>query len=189
MMGSGGSADDRITAAALNLIAEVGLGGITMVGVAEAAGVSRQTLYNHYPDVDSIVAVAIGKHNRESIRLLESALLVVDGPRDKLAQLVRHTVSIGAHAHHAPGIQSGLSAETRAALSEYDVALDRRIREVLQDGIRTGAFRRTLVPDVDAALIRHLLNGLMELASRTPEASAGLAATGMQTVLAAVTAG
>jgi AcrR family transcriptional regulator len=45
------SADDRIIDAALSLIGERGLGEVTMVEVARRAGVARQTLYNHYPDV------------------------------------------------------------------------------------------------------------------------------------------
>jgi len=180
------SPGDRIIEAALTLIAEQGLGGVTMSGIAETAGVARQTLYNHYPDIDSIVAEAISRHNRESIDLLEASLRVVDLPEDKLEQLVRHVVSIGAHAHHAPGFQHGLSAEARATLGAYDEALDRRIREVLTDGQRTGVFRADLTPGVDAILIRHVLNGLLDLAAGAPDQAATLATTGTRTLLAAV---
>ena len=157
-----------------------------MSGVAESAGVARQTLYNHYPDVDSIVAEAISRHNRESIDLLEASIRVVDLPEEKLEQLVRHVVSIGAHAHHALGFQHGLSAEARATLGAYDEALDRHIREVLAEGQRTGVFRSDLTRDVDATLIRHVLNGLLELAAATPDQAAQLATTGTRTLLAAV---
>ena len=180
------SPDDRILEAALTLIAEHGLGGVTMTRIAETAGVARQTLYNHYSDIDSIVAEAISRHNRESIDLLEASLRVVDLPADKLEQLVRHVVSIGAHAHHAPGFQQGLSADARATLSAYDEELDRHIREVLAEGQRTGAFRSDLTPDVDAILIRHALNGLLDLAAHAPDQAAQLATTGTRTLLAAI---
>lgn len=182
------SADDRIIEAALTLITRQGLGAVTMMKIAETAGVARQTLYNHYPDVDSIVLEAISRHNRESIRLLEASLRVVDRPEDRLEQLVRHMVSIGAHAHHASGIEHGLSADARETLSEYDSALDRRIREILEEGRRTGAFRPDLTPDIDAVLIRHLLNGLTHQAADTQDNAAELAATGSRTILAAVRA-
>lgn len=110
------STEDRIITATLRLIAEVGLGSVTMRRVAETAGVARQTLYNHYPDIDSIVATAISRHHDESMWMLDAALRVVDDPAGKLEQLVRHVVSIGAHAHHAPGIESGLSANARETL-------------------------------------------------------------------------
>lgn len=180
------SADDRIIEATLGLIATHGLGAVTMMRIAETAGVARQTLYNHYPDVDSIVVEAIGRHNRESIQMLDSSLRVVDQPEDKLEQLVRHMVSIGAHAHHASGIEHGLSSDARATLSEYDDALDRRIREVFDAGLRNGTFRPDLSPDVDAVLVRHILNGLAQQAARTPADAAALASIGARTVLAAV---
>ncbi|MEX1281329.1 MAG: TetR/AcrR family transcriptional regulator [Acidimicrobiia bacterium] len=172
--------------AALGLVSRDGLGSVTMMKIAETAGVARQTLYNHYPDVDSIVVEAIGRHNRESIELLDASLRVVATPEDQLEQLVRHMVSIGAHAHHASGIEHGLSAGARATLGEHDAELDRRIRGILEEGTRSGAFRRDLDPDIDAVLIRHILNGLAHRAASTPEQAAQLAATGTRTVLAAV---
>jgi AcrR family transcriptional regulator len=180
------SADDRIIEAALTLIAEQGLGGVTMLGIAETAGVARQTLYNHYPDIDSIVAEAINRHNRESIERLESSMRVVDLPEDKLEQLVRHVVSIGAHAHHAHNFQHGLSADTRATLGAYHEMINRRIREILEEGQRSGVFRSDLIPDVDAVLIQHMLNGLLDLSARAPNQAAQTATTGTRTILAAV---
>ncbi len=180
------SADDRIIEAALSLITRDGLGAVSMMKIAETAGVARQTLYNHYPDVDSIVVEAIGRHNRESIQLLEASLRVVDKPEDKLEQLVRHMVSIGAHAHHASGIEHGLSASARETLGEYDAELDRRIRDILERGRGTGVFRQDLNLEIDAVLIRHILNGLTNQAARSPDKAAQLAATGARTVLAAV---
>lgn len=179
-------AADRIIDAALNLIARDGLGAVTMMRIAETAGVARQTLYNHYPDVDSIVVEAISRHNRESIHLLDISLSVVDRPEGKLEQLVRHMVSIGAHAHHTSGIEHGLSAGAREMLSEFDDELHRRIRDILEAGRRTGAFRKDLDPAIDAVLIRHILTGLTYQAASAPDTAAELAATGTRTVLAAV---
>ena len=181
------STDDRIIDAALTLIAREGFGAVTMRSIAETAGIARQTLYNHYPGIDSIVLEAIRRHNRESTRLLESALRVVDDPVAKLEQLIRHVVSVGAHAHHAPGIEHALSADARAMLGEYHDVLDGVIRRILEEGIRSGAFRPDLSPDLDAALVRSMLGGLTEQTARTPDRAAAIAATGTRTIGAAVT--
>ena len=183
------SPDDRIMEAALGMIAEQGLGGVTMLGIAEAAGVARQTLYNYYPDIDSIVAEAIGRHNRESIALMELALSVVDRSEDKLEQLVRHVVSLGAHTHHAQGFQHGLSADTRATLGDYDESMIGHLRQIIEDGQRSGVFRGDLVPDIDAVLIHHMLNGLLAVSARAPDQAAHTASTGTRTILAAITDG
>jgi AcrR family transcriptional regulator len=181
------STDDRIINAALALIAREGFGAVTMRSIAETAGIARQTLYNHYPDLDSIALEAIKRHNEVSIQLLESSLRVVDDPPGKLEQLVRHVVSIGAHAHHAPGIEHALSADARATLSEYHDALDCVIREVLEEGLTIGAFRSDLSLDLDAALVRHMLTGLSEQAAQAPEQAAVIATTGIRTIRAALT--
>jgi AcrR family transcriptional regulator len=180
------SANDRIIEAAFTLIMTHGLGSVTMIQIAETAGVARQTLYNHYPDIDSIVVEAIGRHNRESLALLDTALRVVDRPEDKLEQLVRHMVALGAQGHHASGIEHGLSATAREKLGEYEIELERRIGEILEEGRSAGAFRLDLAPDIDAILVRHVLDALTHEAARSTDDAARLAATGMKTVLAAV---
>ena len=182
------STTDRIIHAALNLIANEGLGAVTMRRIAETAGVARQTLYNHYPDVDSIVVAAVERHDEESIRLLESTLAVVDRPAEKVEQLVRHFVAVGAHTHHSQGIEHGLSAEARQRLGAYERAVEHWTRQILQDGQSAGAFRSDLEIEVDVDLMRRMLEGLAERASRSPEEAAAIARAGTRTILAAISA-
>ncbi|MDJ0665306.1 MAG: TetR/AcrR family transcriptional regulator [Acidimicrobiia bacterium] len=180
------STTDRIIHAALSLIASDGLGAVTMRRIAETAGVARQTLYNHYPDVDSIVVAAVERHDEESIRLLESTLAVVDRPAEKVEQLVRHFVAVGAHTHHSQGIEHGLSAEARQRLGAYERAVEHWIRQILQEGQSTGAFHSDLEMEVDVDLIRRMLEGLSEQTSRSPDESAAIARAGTRTILASI---
>lgn len=185
---SAASSDDRIIGATLALVNERGLGGVTMSGIAEKAGVARQTLYNHYADIDSIVATAISRHNRESIEMLESSLAVAGTPEAKLEQLVRHVVSVGAQAGHSLDIQHRLAAGTRATLSEYGERLNAHIRQILDMGIESGVFRTDLVLDWDTTLVQHLLSGISALSAGSPADAAHVAATGTRTILAALLA-
>ena len=41
--------------ATFELVAEEGLGSVTMTAIADRADVARQTLYNHFNDVEQIV--------------------------------------------------------------------------------------------------------------------------------------
>jgi len=178
--------DDRIVHATLALISERGLGGVTMSLVADTARVARQTLYNHYADIDAIVATAIDRHNREGIDQLNAALQVAETPTDKIEQMVRHFVVVGAHAQHAIDFGGGLSPDVRATLDAYGAAVEGHIRSILDDGQAIGEFRSDLVPEVDTALIRALLDGISEVAGRTPDQAAQIAGIGARTVLAAL---
>ena len=83
------SARERIIDATLTLVGEHGMAGVTMVAVARAAGVARATLYNHYPDVPSILADAATTHNEHAIDGLRQALAVISSPTQAIEQLVR----------------------------------------------------------------------------------------------------
>lgn len=178
--------DDRIIHATLTLISEHGLGAVTMSQVADIAGVARQTLYNHYSDVDSIVAAAIGRHNRESIDLLEAALQVAESPAGRIEQMVRHFVMVGAHAGDTHDFASGLSPEVQATLDTYRETIELHIRDILEEGRLGGDFRPDLTLEIDTSLTHALLRGVHQLAADTPGQASRIATTGTRTILAAL---
>jgi AcrR family transcriptional regulator len=157
-----------------------------MSQVADAAGVARQTLYNHYGDIDSIVAAMIEQHNRGSIELLEASLRVAESPVDKLGQMVRHFASIGANSHHSLDLSSALAAELRTSLSGYRNVVEEHIAAIIEEGKRDGDFRMDLSVAIDSVLVRALLDGVHDLASRSPEQAAQIATGGTRTILAAL---
>jgi AcrR family transcriptional regulator len=178
--------DARIVHATLTLISEHGLGAVTMSQVAKAAGVARQTLYNHYRDIDGIVAAAIDRHNRESLDLLRAALQVADSPTGKIEQMVRHFVMIGSHASKVFDFGGGASADVRTALDSYKQAIEHQIGEILEEGRRSSDFRPDLTPEIDTVLTRAILDGISELAAETPERASHIASSGTRTLLAAI---
>ena len=184
--GSTPSTDDRIIHASFTLISEYGLGGVTMSQVADAAGVARQTLYNHYADIDSIVASMIERHNRESIDLLEGSLRIAESPTDQLEQMVRHFASIGASSHHSIDLSDALAAELRNSLNEYQDLVEAHISTIIEEGQQTGDFRSDLSPALDAVLVRALLDGVHDLASRSPDQAAQISTAGTRMVLVAL---
>lgn len=178
------STRERIVAATLTLIAERGLGAVTMVDIATTAGIARQTLYNYYRDVDSIVAEAMARHNDESIRQLRAATAVVDTPVAQIEQLVRHIAQISAH--HGPTIEvdHGLAPEHHSAVDDHNRVLDELIKGIIADGVETGDFRPDLDPDDDATLIRYLLTGISSLVGTRPGDAPSITRHATRTILA-----
>ena len=175
----------RIVEATLDLMTERGMSGVTMSAVAESAGVARQTLYNHFPSVEEIVAAALETHRVDIGDELHVMLESFDEPADQLASLVRHVAAAAAHHPPLPGFREGLSAEVRATLAEHDNALRSMITQVLEAGVEAGGFRADLDPERDAHLIHAMLQQVPALAGPESDAAEVISVVA-RTVLAAV---
>ena len=179
------SARERIIEAALSLIAERGLSAVTMTDIASAANVARQTLYNHFPDIDSAVAAVVERENEVGFQRLSDLLATVETPVGKLELLVRHVAASHARAHPLHGISSSLAPEVQAKLAEHDSAARSVISEILRDGVERRVFRPDLDPVRDAQLIQRLLEGVGELVAGDDEIAL-VAGVATRTILAAV---
>lgn len=180
------STRDRIIEAALGLMTEHGFAGVTMKAVAETAGIARQTLYNHFPDVDSIVAEAIEAHQIESLESLRSVLATIESPVARLEHLVRQAAAAAVHHHPAVGIQHGLSAEMQATLHRHDAELLSIIESTLQAGVESDEFRADLDVNRDTQLIKRMLDAVADLVSTDPEGLHATVAAVTRTLLASV---
>lgn len=160
---------ERIIGATLELISGRGLGNVTMSDIAKTAGVARQTLYNHFTDVDSIVAQAIREHNDESIRQLQGAVAIVDSPSEKITQLAGQIAQTSTHPGHDLDFEHSLAPEHRGLFAEYTRALDDLLRDIITQGISDGCFRADLEADLAAVLVRHQLVGLSQLVGSDPD--------------------
>lgn len=159
----------RITDATLALLAERGLAGITMSAIATHAGVARQTLYNHFPDVDSIVAAAMAEHHHDDLRTLAGMLATIPTAAGRLEHLVRHITVAAAQHGTVPELHHGLSPTAQQAAGEYDARVRAMIRDLLAHGRQTGELSRTIDPDQYAVLVHHLLHGAAELTAIRPD--------------------
>lgn len=182
------STRNRIIEATLGLMTEYGFAGVTMKAVAETAGIARQTLYNHFPDVGSIVAEAIEAHRIESLEALRSVLATIESPVARLEHLVRQTAAAAVHHHPAVGVQHGLSAEMQATLHRHDAELLSIIESTLQAGIESGEFRADLDVNRDAQLVKRMLDAVSELAATDLEGLHATVAAATRTLLASVAA-
>lgn len=138
---------DALTAAAIDLLARHGIEGVTADRIAEAAGVSRRTLFNYFPRVEDVLTATLESVTAETIDaivarpadepLRTSALVVledlIDGPVFAQARVLERA-AVG-------------SPATRRFLLDFE---DRQ-REALEEGIR-----RRLGPDADPIYVASL---------------------------------
>ncbi len=172
-----GSVEERITDAALTLISEHGLGGVTMTEVASTAGVARQTLYSRYPDVDAIVVAALDSHNRASIAQLQALIATGDNAPARIDLLVRHIVASAAHGPGLDALRAALSPQARTTLDEHHQQVRHTIETLITDGITTGDFDTDVAPADASRIIQGMLQAGTRLASQTGDPASATATT------------
>jgi AcrR family transcriptional regulator len=145
-----------IQEAAVRLVGEHGMPNVSMSAVAEAAGVSRQTLYNHYPDLESIVLEAA----RTEIDLAQKIITdVVDTAPDAAVALdtyVRGTLSSPTR-NEIVISGAGMSPEREAEILEMLEPIHQNLRKILRRGVDEGSFRADVVPEDVSEVLFHMI--------------------------------
>jgi AcrR family transcriptional regulator len=179
------SAVDRITEAAMPLIAERGMSNVTMSAVAERAGVSRQTVYNHFPDLDSIV---LAVHERHDLMEQTEALLGTAGTAtEKVDLLIRHAIGAYAHTRGTVAIEHGLAPVARASLRRHARRGRDLIAALLEEGVETHVFRTDLDPEINARLLQGTLAAAGEAAAEPGADVPHITDAAAKAILAALT--
>ena len=159
-----GEPRDRIMRATFELVTEEGLGTVTMTAIADRADVARQTLYNHFTDVEQIVIAGIEEYNAIGFAHLTELLEATATTEAKLDLLVRHTVAATSHGHAVADLRSALSAEARAHLDQHVTSFRSLIASIIADGVAAVSLHESIDPGVYAVLIEGLLLAAGDLA-------------------------
>ena len=148
--------DRAILAATLRILQEHGYGGLTIEGVAVAAGVGRPTIYRRWPSKPALVVAALVDSNQLALPSPDTGSL-----RGDLIEVQRRQVEL-MNAPNARRITAGLVADlaTDPELAEKyvnDYLVPRRaiVWQVLQRHVDSGE----LDVDVDFAFVYDLLIG------------------------------
>lgn len=142
-----------IASAALSLLLERGASALTMAAIASAAGISRQTLYRYYPDVDAVlvgIAESVASHDGS----FEAHVRQHASPATQLDVIVGAVARAGGHHDgRAAALRATLPPQAREVLARHEERTVQLLETVLRAGIDIGVFRADLEPSTDAALI------------------------------------
>lgn len=151
--------DERITAAALDELAEAGFERFSVEQVAQRAGVAKTTLYRRFPCRNDLVIGALLRTNDALPAapppgpVRDRLVHVLGGVRRRTADSVRGRVfmRVVSEGHAQPGL---------AEVMHERVLEPRRqvLRDILADGVASGELRADLDPDaVIPALVGPML--------------------------------
>ncbi|MDO8143494.1 MULTISPECIES: TetR/AcrR family transcriptional regulator [Isoptericola] len=132
----------KLFAALSTLMAERGFDTITLADIAQAAGVGRTAVYNHFADKEALLLGFITHETEQYAHTLERALAEVDDPVTQLRTYIRQQAQLTTVFHLAPGpdLRTVLSRSTQSRLREHAEIVESILKRILRDGVETGAF-------------------------------------------------
>jgi AcrR family transcriptional regulator len=158
--------EGRVIEVALDLIAEKGMSEVSMSELAKRAGVSRQTLYNAFPDLAHVVIAwmesEIDRHHQQ----LNRGLAELSDPVERLSFYIRSSLRACVERRHHAGVEAAMSAEaamseeTWQRISEQLSKMEVPLRGILSSGVREGKFRSDIDINTLTRLIFHLTGSL-----------------------------
>jgi len=136
---------DRILRAAAGLFRQHGFNGTSMQDLAEAVGISKSSLYHHFPSKQALLSEIV-ESTVERVTPAVRGIAEADLPAaDRLRQAVaRHVVElIHDQDNVACFIEEGrfLAADYRQAHIAKRDRYECHFRRIIEDGIRAGEFR------------------------------------------------
>ena len=148
---------------ALRLFSEQGFHNVSMQQIAEASEFSVGTLYNFFDSKEALFEELI---NDCGERIIATLVAVLDAPGtevERLTNFIRYACTL--LEEHAQFIKLYVSElGTRGAKlskgrerEDFDVVLNNKLEQVLEDGIHKGLFRR-----VDPAIAAKAINSIIE---------------------------
>ena len=134
----------EILHAALRAFAEKGYHRTTLDHIAEHVGVGKTALYHYFPDKEAILYACHRESLDELARILREADRL-DSASDRLAHVVREHVRVMTDTLQGSPLAfevTALSPARQARLIAERDRYERRLRRIIEDGMRDGEFRK-----------------------------------------------
>ncbi|MFP4210952.1 MAG: TetR/AcrR family transcriptional regulator [Alkalispirochaeta sp.] len=154
---------ERIIEGVLDLIRSRAVSDFSMEALAEWIGVSRKTIYNHFPGKAELLAQAVATGmNRVIEELRTIARTRSIGFVDKLDRIVeegfRETSRLWNPTTWAVGPRPPM--EVRKTVDELDEHIRELIAEIVTEASANGLLSETVQPDILTQVIVNMINGI-----------------------------
>jgi AcrR family transcriptional regulator len=176
--------EERILTAALSLIGRRGVRRLGMQEIAEAAGVSRGTLYRYFPSKDHVLTGAAAYDERRFSVGLDEVLATIHVPEDRIGTFLAYAFAfirshpcrtlfesesgfvLGYLLDHLPSLRAELVLRLGDALDTVPaVACGAIEREELVDVIVRLFASSWIIPESDEASLVQSMNRILQIAA------------------------
>jgi AcrR family transcriptional regulator len=163
---------ERIALVAAHIIDQNGIAALSMARLADEAGVSRQTLYQYFPDVDAVLEgiAAVGATGVDELAL---AVEATADPYQALHVFVTAILEAAAAGHPSPmALLAAVPASSREVIRGHEEAVEGIVIGLIRRGQANGRIRPGVEPELDGKLIYRATLAVHDLAA-APDADVG----------------
>lgn len=148
------------------LAMEHGLASVTMSQIAEAAGISRATLYKYFADVESILLAWHEQQITAHLIQLQEARDQADGASEQLRVVLEAFALIArsTHGHQGTDLAAFLHRDERVSRAQHE--LHDLVSDLIARGAETGETRADVDPDELADYCIHALGAAGAMRSK-----------------------
>lgn len=158
----------KIVEATLGIIHEKGISGLSFSAIAKAAGITRQTIYNYFPDLSSIIAKALEVHNHDmEAHLLEIINSAPNGV-EKLRAFAQIQISQATPNHDSIPLEAGLPANVRQQLESQTHSIKSILLQAIIFINQTSNSSEAFNSELTCELLWALVNGAAKVAANNP---------------------
>jgi AcrR family transcriptional regulator len=168
---------EQIVDAARRMFGERGSLEVSMTEIAEAAGVSRSTVYNYFSTREEVLTACLQAGQAQLVAGVDHAVLSVADPVERLAAVLGACIS---HVDQSPAffrmmtaVSSSVPRGSEAATTELSLT-GMRVGEAIRSTIAAGIDSESFDVDLDDAfaLVGFVLVGLLDSRAANPETPA-----------------
>lgn len=165
---------EKIFAALGDLLESEDFEQLTFSRIAQAAGVGRTAMYNHFPDQGTLLVEYTLHETTDYLRWLREGTSRATTPREALDLYVRTQVELRDSFHMPQGsLRTKLAPETARRMREHVILIEGVLRGILHEGMASGAFDPQLDVDATVRIVNALLIGGTVASSVDTEALVG----------------
>lgn len=142
------------------LVAERGMTEISMTAIAERSGLSRQTVYNNFANVEATVCAYLIDEIDEMVADIDTRLASMGDPAVQFREFIRMAMHRFANHDFIVSLQTAMSPETEATVRRHLDHAQRVLGRIIVEGVEAGDFRTHMSSEDTAETVFHMVGGL-----------------------------